>query len=105
LLHLPHLARPLGRPGCLLPPARCPRPHRPQQPRRCGPLLLAQVKKCLSIKGAEDTINKPHAFEISTTDDNMFFIADGDKVRFFGWKRWARGMGDQGGRSGRDAGL
>jgi hypothetical protein len=39
------------------------------------------VKKCLSIKGAEDTINKPHAFEISTTDDNMFFIADSDKEK------------------------
>jgi hypothetical protein len=39
-----------------------------------------QVRKCLSIKGAEDAINKPHAFEISTTDDNMFFIADSDKV-------------------------
>jgi citrate lyase alpha subunit len=41
---------------------------------------FAQVKKCLSIKGAEDAINKPHAFEISTTDYNMFFIADSDKV-------------------------
>ncbi len=39
-----------------------------------------QVNRCLSIKGAEDTINKPHAFEISTTDANMFFIADSDKV-------------------------
>lgn len=38
------------------------------------------MKKCLSIKGAEDAINKPHAFEISTTDYNMFFIADSDKV-------------------------
>jgi hypothetical protein len=39
-----------------------------------------QVKKCLSIKGAEDAINKPHAFEVSTTDCSMFFIADSDKV-------------------------
>ncbi len=39
----------------------------------------SQVKKCLSIKGAEDAINKPHAFEVSTTDDAMFFIADSDK--------------------------
>jgi hypothetical protein len=38
------------------------------------------VKKCLSIKGAEDAINKPHAFEVSTTDCSMFFIADSDKV-------------------------
>jgi hypothetical protein len=44
-------------------------------------IVKPQVKKCLSIKGAEDAINKPHAFEISTTDNNMFFIADSDKVR------------------------
>ncbi|KAI8464766.1 MAG: PH-domain-containing protein [Monoraphidium minutum] len=45
------------------------------------PRGVIEVKKCLSIKGAEDTINKPHAFEISTTDDNMFFIADSDKEK------------------------
>ena len=39
-----------------------------------------QVNRCLSIKGAEDTINKPFAFEISTIDDSMFFIADSEKV-------------------------
>ena len=47
-------------------------------------LLIAstwQVNRCLSIKGAEDVLNKPHAFEISTVDNNMFFIADSDKVR------------------------
>jgi hypothetical protein len=38
------------------------------------------VNKCLSIKGAEDTINKPHSFEVSTADDSMYFIADSDKV-------------------------
>jgi hypothetical protein len=49
----------------------------------CAVIVLycpAQVKKCLSIKGAEDAINKPHAFEVSTTDCSMFFIADSDKV-------------------------
>ena len=40
-----------------------------------------QVNKCLSIKGAEDVLNKPHAFEITTVDTNFFFIADNDKVR------------------------
>eukprot|EP00879_Flechtneria_rotunda_P021647 GHRR01022816.1.p2 GENE.GHRR01022816.1~~GHRR01022816.1.p2 ORF type:complete len:152 (+),score=14.48 GHRR01022816.1:206-661(+) len=44
------------------------------------PRGVIEVRKCLSIKGAEDAINKPHAFEISTTDCNMFFIADSDKV-------------------------
>ena len=42
--------------------------------------LSLQVNRCLSIKGAEDILNKPHAFEVSTTDDSMFFIADTDKV-------------------------
>jgi len=45
------------------------------------PRGVIEVRKCLSIKGAEDAINKPHAFEISTTDDNMFFIADSDKEK------------------------
>jgi hypothetical protein len=44
------------------------------------PRGVIEVKKCLSIKGAEDAINKPHAFEVSTTDCSMFFIADSDKV-------------------------
>ena len=39
-----------------------------------------QVNRCLSIKGAEDVLNKPHAFEITTVDSNYFFIADTDKV-------------------------
>lgn len=42
----------------------------------CSP----QVNKCLSIKGAEDVINKPFAFEISTTENSMYFVADKDKV-------------------------
>ena len=60
-------------------------PKYPQS--RVGPQFLrqreapsAQVNRCLSIKGAEDILNKPHAFEVSTTDDSMFFIADTDKV-------------------------
>jgi len=38
------------------------------------------VHRCLSIKGAEDVINKQHAFELSTYSETMFFIADSDKV-------------------------
>lgn len=45
------------------------------------PHMATQVKRCLSIKGAEDIINRPHSFEISTTMENMFFIADTEKVR------------------------
>lgn len=65
--------------------------------------LRLQVNKCLSIKGAEDTINKPFAFEISTNNDSMFFIAESEKVRqagrefrtgqgLTGWRVVVRGM-------------
>lgn len=43
-------------------------------------LTAVQVNRCLSIKGAEDQINKPYAFEISTTESSMYFVADKDKV-------------------------
>lgn len=43
------------------------------------PRGVIEVNRCLSIKGAEDAINKPFAFEISTTDSNMYFVADKDK--------------------------
>lgn len=45
------------------------------------PRGIIEVNKCLSIKGAEDAINKPFAFEISTTDSNMYFVADSDKEK------------------------
>lgn len=45
------------------------------------PRGVIEVHRCLSIKGAEDTINKPHSFELSTTTDNMFFIADTEKEK------------------------
>ena len=52
------------------------------------PRGVIEVNKCLSIKGAEDRVNKPHAFEISTVEESMFFIADSDKVPLArrGWK-------------------
>ena len=45
------------------------------------PRGVIEVEKCLSIKGAEDVINKPHAFEISTHSESMYFIADTDKEK------------------------
>ena len=53
----------------------------PEAAHNCDWPACVQVRRCLSIKGAEDLLNKPHAFEISTTDDSMFFIADTDKAR------------------------
>jgi hypothetical protein len=45
------------------------------------PRGVIPVKECLTIKGAEDVINKAHAFELSTVNSTFFFIADSDKVR------------------------
>ena len=44
------------------------------------PRGVVDVRRCLSIKGAEDAINRPCAFEVSTSDgESMFFVADTDK--------------------------
>lgn len=40
-----------------------------------------EINRCLSIKGAEDAINKAHAFEVTTMDDGMYFVADSDKEK------------------------
>ena len=45
------------------------------------PRGVIEVKGCLSVKGAEDALNKPFAFELSTNNDTMYFIADSDKAR------------------------
>lgn len=50
-------------------------------PQNTEPRGVVEVNRCLSIKGAEDAINKPFAFEISTADTNMYFIADTDKEK------------------------
>jgi uncharacterized protein Usg len=38
------------------------------------------VRNCLTVKGAEDVLNKQFAFELSTSKETMYFIADTDKV-------------------------
>ncbi|KAG1672501.1 hypothetical protein FOA52_002810 [Chlamydomonas sp. UWO 241] len=45
------------------------------------PRGVIDVNKCLSIKGAEDAINRPFAFEISTVSDSMYFIAESEKEK------------------------
>lgn len=45
------------------------------------PRGVIDLSKCVSIKGAEDTIMKPCSFEIATASDSMFFIADDDKQK------------------------
>jgi hypothetical protein len=41
---------------------------------------VISVSSCLTVKGAEDVLNKQFAFELSTNRDTMYFIADTDKV-------------------------
>ncbi|GBG69057.1 hypothetical protein CBR_g3755 [Chara braunii] len=45
------------------------------------PRGVISVNSCLTIKGAEETINKPHAFELSTSVETMYFIADSEKEK------------------------
>lgn len=43
-------------------------------PRGC-----VDATKCMSVKGAEDVLNKAFAFEVSTPDETVFFVASSDK--------------------------
>ncbi|KAK1415522.1 hypothetical protein QVD17_31305 [Tagetes erecta] len=45
------------------------------------PRGVVPVATCLTVKGAEDVINKQFAFELSTRSDTMFFIADSEKEK------------------------
>ncbi|KAL9231429.1 hypothetical protein vseg_006661 [Gypsophila vaccaria] len=42
---------------------------------------VVPVSTCLTVKGAEDVVNKQFAFELSTKDDTMYFIADSEKEK------------------------
>ncbi|XP_057536354.1 pleckstrin homology domain-containing protein 1-like [Amaranthus tricolor] len=54
------------------------------------PRGVIHVSRCLTVKGAEDSINKPSAFEISTSDGStMYFIADSDKEK----EEWINSIG------------
>jgi hypothetical protein len=45
------------------------------------PRGVVKIDRCLSIKGAEEAINRPFAFEVSTPDVSMYFIADSEKEK------------------------
>merc|ERR1711887_438469 len=53
------------------------------------PRGVVDISRCLSIKGAEDVINRAHAFELSTHSETMFFIADSDKEK----EEWISSVG------------
>ncbi|CAH1430669.1 unnamed protein product [Lactuca virosa] len=45
------------------------------------PRGVVPVATCLTVKGAEDVLNKQFAFELSTRSDTMYFIADSEKEK------------------------
>ncbi|KAK4792238.1 hypothetical protein SAY86_022673 [Trapa natans] len=49
--------------------------------RTSRPRGVVPVAACLTVKGADDILNKQHAFELSTRDDTMYFIADSEKEK------------------------
>ncbi|KAL2929635.1 Pleckstrin homology domain-containing protein 1 [Bienertia sinuspersici] len=40
---------------------------------------IIPVSSCLTVKGAEDVLNRQFAFEFPTRCDTMYFITDSDK--------------------------
>ncbi|EEF36743.1 pleckstrin homology domain-containing protein 1 [Ricinus communis] len=53
------------------------------------PRGVVPVGQCLTVKGAEDVINKPFAFELSTNQETMYFIADSEKEK----EEWINSIG------------
>eukprot|EP00246_Nothoceros_aenigmaticus_P003452 TRINITY_DN14611_c0_g2_i1.p2 TRINITY_DN14611_c0_g2~~TRINITY_DN14611_c0_g2_i1.p2 ORF type:complete len:144 (-),score=31.52 TRINITY_DN14611_c0_g2_i1:59-490(-) len=57
--------------------------------RNSKPRGVINVSSCLTIKGAEDVLNKQNAFELSTSKETMYFIADTEKEK----EDWINSMG------------
>ncbi|PIN09091.1 hypothetical protein CDL12_18328 [Handroanthus impetiginosus] len=49
--------------------------------RSSRPRGVIPVANCLTVKGAEDVLNRQFAFELSTRNDTMYFIADSEKEK------------------------
>ncbi|KAB2596247.1 pleckstrin y domain-containing protein 1-like [Pyrus ussuriensis x Pyrus communis] len=49
--------------------------------RGSSPRGVIPVASCLTVKGAEDVLNKQYAFELSTRSETMYFIADSEKEK------------------------
>ena len=49
--------------------------------RASRPRGVIPVSTCLTVKGAEDILNKQYAFELSTRKETMYFIADSEKEK------------------------
>jgi subtilase family serine protease len=50
---------------------------------------VVDVSRCLSVKGAEDVLNKQHAFELSSRTDTVYFVADSAKEK----EAWINALG------------
>ncbi|MCO5551765.1 hypothetical protein L7F22_005268 [Adiantum nelumboides] len=53
------------------------------------PRGVIPVTSCLTVKGAEDVLNKQYAFELTTSQETMYFIADSDKEK----EEWINSVG------------
>ncbi|KAF6147081.1 hypothetical protein GIB67_036800 [Kingdonia uniflora] len=53
------------------------------------PRGVIPVSTCLTVKGAEDVLNKQFAFELSTSRETMYFIADTEKDK----EEWINSIG------------
>ncbi|XP_072953865.1 pleckstrin homology domain-containing protein 1-like [Typha angustifolia] len=53
------------------------------------PRGVIPVARCLTVKGAEDVLNRPFAFELSTAQETMYFIADSEKEK----EEWINSIG------------
>lgn len=49
--------------------------------RSSRPRGVIPVADCLTVKGAEDVLHRQFAFELSTRNDTMYFIADSEKEK------------------------
>lgn len=57
--------------------------------RASTPRGVIPVASCLTVKGAEDVLNRAFAFEISTRGETMYFIADSEKEK----EEWINSIG------------
>ncbi|KAK4403377.1 Pleckstrin homology domain-containing protein 1 [Sesamum angolense] len=53
------------------------------------PRGVIPVANCLTVKGAEDVLNRQFAFVLSTRRDTMYFIADSEKEK----EDWVNSIG------------
>lgn len=53
------------------------------------PRGVIPVASCLTVKGAEDVLNRQFAFELSTSRETMYFIADSEKEK----EEWINSIG------------